>query len=321
MGRRAYVFAALTLFFASILLPYIYYSIKVYKYIHSDDRISASNEWFAPNDPRSTHWTDLWISFASGLVMHCARFVTLNFGKPLVRAIRILKANESDEMEEKFVLTALDHIFKFVVVTTFSIWGFMICKDKAFYPWYLGGSGDAHLTVKDFPLMELNQDVYIYMLVVCGFPLQNLFLLFVHDRTPDFLEMLLHHIVHTALVFCCLIVNQTAIGACIILVHSISDITLHFSKIVYLLNRMDGILKLSIVPLTIAWPYYRLFCFPQIINEFYKLEFEPEIKALEPKRDFSIIFLSCLVFMHLFWYYLMLSMIYRMAMKGEVKDT
>ena len=269
MGRRAYIFSALTLFFASILLPYIYYSIKVYKYIHSDDRMSSMNEPIAPNDPRSTHWTDLWISFVSGLVMHGARFVTLNFGKPFVRAIRKLNPNESQEMEEKFVLTALDHIFKLVVVTTFSVWGYIICKDKAFYPSYLGGSGDAHLTVSDFPLMELNQDVYLYMLVVCGFPLQNLFLLFVHDRTPDFLEMLLHHIVNTALVFCSLIVNQTAIGICIILIHKISDIALHFSKIVYLLNRLDGVLKLSIVPLFVAWPYYRLYCFPQIINEFY----------------------------------------------------
>jgi len=172
-------------------------------------------------------------------------------------------------MEDIQVTTCLDHIFKIVVMIVFSLWGYLICKDKAWYPTYLGGSGDAHLTVRDFPLMELDRDVYMYMLVVCGFPIQNLFLLFVHDRTPDFPEMLLHHIVHTSLVFCSIIVNQTAIGACIILVHCISDITLHGSKITYLLGRMDGPLKFTIVPLLIAWPYYRIYCFPMIINEFY----------------------------------------------------
>ena len=73
----------------------------------------------------------------------------------------------------------------------------MICKDKAWYPWYLGGPSDGYTKLIDFPLMEHDQEIYVYMLVAGGYPLQNLILLLVHDREPDFHEMLLHHIVHT----------------------------------------------------------------------------------------------------------------------------
>ena len=59
---------ALIVVFASILLPYIYYSIKVYSFIHSEDRMDSKNESISPNDPRITHWTDVWVSIVSALV-------------------------------------------------------------------------------------------------------------------------------------------------------------------------------------------------------------------------------------------------------------
>ena len=98
-GRRTYLFVPLVLFFLSILVPYAYYSIKVYNYIHSDDRLNVPDGPVAPNDPRSAHYTDLWISFASAFVLICLKEVFMNIGKPLVRAVRIRKPDESDEME------------------------------------------------------------------------------------------------------------------------------------------------------------------------------------------------------------------------------
>ena len=91
---------ALIVVFTMILLPYIYYSIKVYRYIHSDDRLNIPDGQIAPNDPRCIHYTDIWISFVSAFVIHVTRWVILNYGKPLVRAIRIRKPNESDKMQE-----------------------------------------------------------------------------------------------------------------------------------------------------------------------------------------------------------------------------
>ena len=119
-------------------------------------------------------------------------------GKPFVRAIRIVKPDESEKVEEKSVEAALDHLYRLTVYTSISVWGYMICKDKAWYPWYLGGPSDGHLNFSDFPMMVHDQEIYMYMLICTGIPICNLLSLFAHDRNPDFHEMLLHHIVHTA---------------------------------------------------------------------------------------------------------------------------
>ena len=305
--------------FSAILIPYTFYSIKVYGFIHSEDKMNSGS--IGPNDPRSTHWTDFWVAFASALVMHCARWVLFNLGgKPLVRAIRIVKPGESKTIEENSVNTALDHIFKCLAYTIISIWGYMICKDKAWYPWYLGGPSDGHLDFSAFPMMKHDPDVYMYMLICSGMPIQNFVSLFIHERNPDFHEMLLHHIVHTTQMFCCLTVNLTPGGACSTIMHSVSDIALQSSKIIYLLGRMDGIMKLSVVPLYIAWPYFRLFCFVSMIYDLYKFEIDPEVKFLEPARGICVVFNSCLAFLNLYWFGLIFKILYRMAMKGETKD-
>ena len=146
-------------------------------------------------------------------------------------------------------------------------------------------------------------------------------MVFHHGLTPDFLEMLLHHIAHTALVSCAIIVNQTAISNCSTFLHSFSDIPLKVSKILYLLGYKGVPLYFSMAINLLTWPYFRLFCFPMLFTEFWVKEFEPEIKALEPKRDLSMIFSCCLLGLHIFWYFLMLKIVHRMVFKGEVKDT
>ena len=120
--------------------------------------------------------------------------------------------------------------------------------------------------------------------------------------------------------FCCLATNLTYGGACSTLIHSISDIALQSSKIIYLLGRMEGIMKISVVPLYIAWPYFRLFCFGSMIHDLYKFETDPEIKFLEPARGICVVFNSCLLCLNLYWFGLIFKILYRMAMKGETKD-
>ena len=65
------------------------------------------------------------------------------------------------------------------------------------------------------------------MLVSLGQPIANTFdLLFVEEMTPDFAEMLLHHICHFGLIFACIVGNFSDVGAAILFCHSASDVFL-----------------------------------------------------------------------------------------------
>jgi len=65
------------------------------------------------------------------------------------------------------------------------------------------------------------------MLTGLAQPMANTFdLVFVEEKTPDFAEMLLHHICHFGLIFSCIVGNFSDIGALILFCHSVSDLFL-----------------------------------------------------------------------------------------------
>ena len=162
------------------------------------------------------------------------------------------------------------------------------------------------------------------MLLNLGHPIQMLFeIIFVIERTPDFFEMLLHHIVHVALVFTLMAGGLSNCGVVGIFLHSGSDIFLQGSKTLNLLGHMRGpgfaVFALSHV----TWVYFRLICFPLLTlrkNESATINLRPEFTFLSSYLAWSDAFLSCLYAMHCYWYFLLCKITYRAVMKGVVKD-
>ena len=112
----------------------------------------------------------------------------------------------------------------------------------------------------------MDSSTYMLMLIALGQPLYNsVELLFISERTPDFTEMVLHHICHTTLIFACLTSNLYHYGALILILHSGSDIFLQAIKIMMLLGHMNVIFYLLFTFTHVAWIFFRLICLPALI--------------------------------------------------------
>ena len=80
--------------------------------------------------------------------------------------------------------------------------------------------------------------------------------------------MLLHDIVHTTLIFSCLVANLSPIGLVFLFCHSFSDIWVALSKTIHLLGYMDGFNLIFFLFCNLGWIYFRLICVPAIIWEY-----------------------------------------------------
>ena len=162
------------------------------------------------------------------------------------------------------------------------------------------------------------------MLLNLGQPIQMLVeITVIIERTPDFYEMLLHHIVHVALVFTLMAGSLSNCGVIGIFLHSFSDIFLQASKTLNLLGHMRGPGFAVIALSHVSWVYMRLVCFPLMTlrkNESATMNLRPDFAFLSTFLAWSDAFLSCLYAMHCYWYFLICKITYRAVMKGVVKD-
>ena len=103
------------------------------------------------------------------------------------------------------------------------------------------------------------------MLINLGLPIQMLFeILVVIDRTPDFYEMLLHHILHATLLFASMAGNMSNCVLVAIFLHSSSDIFLQGSKTLNLLGHMRGPGFIVFGLSHVSWVYMRLIVYPML---------------------------------------------------------
>ena len=148
---------------------------------------------------------------------------------PALKKFKLHDPEESTDRTEKLHKNALKHAHNLTVHLLTLLFGIRALAGKDWVPWYMGGSGpgQSEKIFPNFPFCPIDHEVYLVMLASLGLPLQNLIeLLFINERTPDFPEMLLHHICHFNLIFMCLIANYTNIGILVLLCHSASDIFL-----------------------------------------------------------------------------------------------
>ena len=136
--------------------------------------------------------------------------------------------------------------------------------------------------------------------------------------------MLMHHIVHTILIFSCCVANMDNPGVLTLFLHSFSDIFLQSSKTLNLLGHMRGLGFGVFAVSHISWIWMRLFSFPMLlynIRESMAMNVRDEFSHLQTYLNMNEIFLSCLVAMHFYWYFLMVKISWRVISKGVVKDT
>lgn len=156
---------------------------------------------------------------------------------------------------------------------------------------------------------------------------------FLEERRKDYLEMMIHHILTVALILNSFIHNELAIGMIVLVVHDISDIVLDLMKMANYL-KMEGMHGFFITEIMfvlntyVSWPYLRLYVYPMYVihGTFigYNKHCAPRFPG-EPLKNFfdsdmpgsyttASIMLTSLLVLHIFWFYLLNRIAYKMIM-------
>lgn len=141
---------------------------------------------------------------------------------------------------------------------------------------------------------------------------------FLTTRRNDFVEMALHHIVTIYLYSGCYLMNSMDIGAVIVFLHDIADITTPFCK-----TLSETIYKKMTIAFfitnAVVWGYTRNFVFPWII---YNILFniKDDFNGEPLMRPYFAFLLSCLALLHIYWMYLMFKLLYVYATSGSTED-
>ena len=136
--------------------------------------------------------------------------------------------------------------------------------EEYYFPRFLGGSGDFTLCFKEWPYTNHATNLKDYYLCVMGFQLSQIITLYAGTHQNDFIEMGLHGMATIFLLFGSYLFNIWECGAMVALMHDLSDIFGHLSK---LLSQTEYN-KLTILAFCChltTWIFYRNIMFPFVI--------------------------------------------------------
>lgn len=116
-------------------------------------------------------------------------------------------------------------MFNFFYYSVFSAWGWIVCKDEAWMPAFLGGQGSFEVSAKNMPFVDCSSSILTLGFVSMGFRIESLVTHLVYHRSDnDFEEMLLHDFVTVSLFFGYVFSNLLPVGTMVAILHDICDI-------------------------------------------------------------------------------------------------
>ena len=144
------------------------------------------------------------------------------------------------------------------------------------------------------------------------------------EKSDTYNEFLIHHLATIALVFGSTLSNQIGIGAIISFLHMLTDVPTPMAKFfasTWMETVAAGWMILVQMP---SWFYWRLACFPYWVYHIptnhlttYQVD---DLKQYSPWIMLYVPYLSVLVLLHIYWYYLMSRLIYNAIFLNEYTD-
>lgn len=179
----------------------------------------------------------------------------------------------------------------------------------------------------DWPYHTTTEAMKFYYHIELGSYLHQL--LWTEVSRSDSVEMLLHHFITLTLIFASFVTNFTRIGTLIMLIHDLADVFLEFAKVLnytskgkghgWLKNWTDGVF----VIFTLTFFVTRLVIYPRYI--LYSL-FTIAVPMFTLNFIGAYVWIGLLVslqLLHVFWFYLILRMVYRLAtasIEGDIRS-
>ena len=175
-----------------------------------------------------------------------------------------------------------------------------------------------------WPLQSLPSAVDFYYQVELGCYLHQLF--WTEVKRSDFWEMIIHHFVTLMLITLSYLTNFTRIGSSILLIHDISDVFLETAKVINYTSKAPGRGHLKIFTdivfsiFAISFFVTRLVIYPRYVL-YATIKDGVDHFGCEFGGCYVYIgLLSALQVLHVYWFYLISRMIYRILTTGIEKD-
>jgi len=169
-----------------------------------------------------------------------------------------------------------------------------------------------------WPDITIEPMVYHYYMFQLGFYCHSLYAHFAYEvKRSDFWPLLLHHFVTIFLIHFSYVVGFHRVGLLVLICHDINDIIFELGK-TYVYREKEPHTTITFVMIMIVWVISRLTIFPFVVIKstiFEIVEFIPfEIAPFLISFNISLLFLLGL---HIYWFYLMINMAFRVLTGRE----
>jgi ceramide synthetase len=204
-------------------------------------------------------------------------------------------------------------LWRFIFYTALMLVGYTALFRPTIAPWLL----DTHKYWENLPLQPITPTMEFYYLLELGCYLHQL--LWTEVKRSDALEMITHHIATLTLIIFSFLANYTRIGLTIMIVHDVADIFLELAKVFnYISNRNPTVhwvrfsAEITFGVFAVVFFLSRLYFYPRYVvssvifdaGKTFRMDWFGYWLFLVP-----LLILQCL---HIFWFYLVCKMIYKM---------
>lgn len=152
-------------------------------------------------------------------------------------------------------------------------------------------------------------------------------LMWTEIHRSDALEMILHHLTTIALIMSSYLTNFTRIGSSILLLHDLSDVFLESAKVFNYMNLANPKIKILkivcdsiFVVFAVSFVITRLIIYPRYVISSVLFEASVEFGTEWIGYWAFVVMLVVLQLLHIFWFYLIARMVYKMVTYGVETD-
>lgn len=210
--------------------------------------------------------------------------------------------------------------WRFIFYSVFTIMGYFTLFVPQPVPWVL----DSREHWANWPFQEIYPMIKIYYIVELGAYIHQL--AWTEINRSDSLEMITHHVLTIILLLSSHMVNFVRIGVTVLCIHDVSDVLLELAKCFNYISKVKGqewakiACDVLFALFAISFFILRLVIYPYWI--FYCSYVYADERFGKNWVGFWVYFwlLLALQALHIFWFYLIARMIYRLLTTGIEKD-
>jgi len=212
-----------------------------------------------------------------------------------------------------------------------AVWRFLIYVAMVFlgayalfYPEPVAWVKDTKDMWSNWPYDSVKPIILFYYIVELGLYIH--FLIYTEVQRSDTIEMIIHHVLTILLIIFSHIAHWSKIGSLFLILHDTSDVFLESAKIFNYISKVKGrgwaspVCDILFAIFAITFFITRLMLYPRLVLWAAFIEGPMFLSAQFPGYIFFLSLATGLQALHIFWFYLIARMIYKLFTSGIEKD-